>query len=150
MTEFSQNFSLTRAASGFDAPIRVALILASDPERLGWGIVLNAQADMQVVGQFSSLAPALVFLASEPVDVALVDEAILTPKACEAIRRLVGANPPRLLVIARHAVEGPPAEADAALAARYLLKGVPAADLLAAVRKLASPQTVRGRERKRD
>lgn len=142
LTEFSQNSPLTIDAAAADAPIRVALILSSKLERLGWGIVIDGQADMQVAAQFSSLAPALAFLGSEPVDVALVDEAFLTPKACDAIGRLAHASRPRLLVIARHPIDETPGEADSPFAARYLLKGVSAADLLAAVRSLAIPQSL--------
>ncbi|HTV16216.1 MAG TPA: hypothetical protein VME68_15955 [Acidobacteriaceae bacterium] len=139
MTEFSQNSPLPAAMTGPDAPIRVALILSSRLERLGWGIVISGQADMHIVGEFSSVAPARAFLAREPVDVVLVDEAVLTPKTLAAIRSPAGAGP-GVLVIAQHPVEGPPADADAPLPSRYLLKGVSGADLVAAIRKLASAQ----------
>jgi DNA-binding NarL/FixJ family response regulator len=123
------------AACSSAAPIRVALILSSKLERLGWGIVVDSQADMQVVGQFPSFASALAFLKTEAVDVALVDEAVLTPKACDAIRRRADANWPRFLVIAQHPVDPGLASSDYSFASRYLLKGLSAADLLAAIRK---------------
>jgi DNA-binding NarL/FixJ family response regulator len=138
LTEFSQNSPLTTTAGSADAPIRVALILSSKLERLGWGIVVDGQEDMQVVGQFSSLASAFALLKTDAADVVLVDETMLTPKACDAIRRHSPAKRPRFLVIARHPVEGAQEESRYSFASRYLLKGLSAADLLDAIRNSGS------------
>jgi DNA-binding NarL/FixJ family response regulator len=134
LTEFSQNSPLTTVAPGSDAPIRVALILSSRLERLGWGIVVESQADMQVVGQFSTLKPALAFLMTDPVDVALVDEAMLTPKICESIRAVLPGTWPRFLMLARHPVDRTLARARYPFVSGCLLNGVTADDFLDAIR----------------
>lgn len=139
LTEFSQNTQPTSAAAGTDAPIRVVLIFSSELERMGWGIVVDSQADLQVVGQFASFPAALALLNRQAADVALVDEAMLTPKACDAIRRRAHASWPRFLVIARHPVDGFLAASHYSFAAGFLLKGLSAADLLAAIRKPGPP-----------
>jgi DNA-binding NarL/FixJ family response regulator len=135
LTEFSQNSPITTADGGADVPIRVAIILSSKLERLGWAIVIDSQADMQVVGQFPVLTPALAFLTTAPVDVALVDETMLTPKVWDAIRKHTYASRPRFLVIAQHPVDASPVAPNFPLSSLCLLKGVSATDLLAAIRK---------------
>ncbi|MGC2637220.1 MAG: hypothetical protein WA294_08565 [Acidobacteriaceae bacterium] len=139
MTEFSQTSPLTTASAGADAPIRVALILASKLERLGWGIVVDGQADMQVVGHFASLASALPMLVQEAVEVALVDEDLLTPTACESMRAALPGGGPRLVLLARHPVDGMLAQARYPFVARCLLHGVTADDFLAGIREARSP-----------
>jgi DNA-binding NarL/FixJ family response regulator len=131
LTEFSQNSPHTTAIAATDAPIRVALILSSKLERLGWGIVIDNQADMRVVGQFSSFASALSFLMTDPVDVALVDEAMLTPKVCDSIRALLPSNGLRFLMLARHPVD----RARYPFVSGCLLNGVVASDFLVAIRE---------------
>jgi DNA-binding NarL/FixJ family response regulator len=135
LTEFSQNSPLTVASGAANKPIRVALILSSKLERLGWGIVVDSQEDMQVVGQFSSLPPALAFLATEHVDVALVDEAMLTPKTCESIRAMLSGGGPRFLMLARHPVDCTMARARYPFVSRCLLNGLTGADFLEAIRE---------------
>jgi hypothetical protein len=130
LTEFSQSSHHATAAPGSPAPIRVALIFSSKLERLGWGIVVSSQADMQVVGQYSAPGPALPFLTANRVDVALVDESLLTPAVCASIAKILAAGGPRFLLLARHSVDR----------SRYpfisgcLLNGVTAADFAAAIR----------------
>lgn len=135
MTESSQTSPLTTASAGADTPIRVALILASKLERLGWGIVVDGQADMQVVGQFASLSAALPLLIQEAVDVALVDEDLLTPTACESMRASLPVGGPRFVMLARHPVDGVLARARCPFVARCLLHGVTADDFLAGIRE---------------
>jgi hypothetical protein len=130
LAELSQRSRQKTASADPDAPIRVALILASKLERLGWGIVVDSQPDMQVVGQFASLPPALAFLKKDAVDVALVDEAMLTPKNCESIARALANGRPRLLLLARHPVD----PALYPFISRCLLNGVTAAGFVAAIR----------------
>lgn len=134
LTEFSQNSPLTTDLACPAAPIRVALVLASKLERLGWGIVVGNQEDMQLVGEFASLTPALAFLMTENVNVALVDETMLTPKVCESMRELLSSSGLRLLLLARHPVE----PARYPFVAGCLLNGVTADDFLAAIREARS------------
>jgi DNA-binding NarL/FixJ family response regulator len=134
VTEFSQN--LPRPSTPAIAErIRVALIISSKLERLGWSIVLESQPDMEIVGQFSSWTAALTLLEQESVDVALIDEAMLTPKACEQLlARPQTHSGPRFLMMAQHPIDPAVAELRYAFVSRHLLKGLSAADLLAAIR----------------
>jgi hypothetical protein len=63
-----------------------------------------------------------------------VDESILTPRVCEAIGR-ARARRPRFLMMARHPVESAGVEPRFSFVSRRLLKGLPASDLLAAIRE---------------
>lgn len=116
-------------------PISVVLILSSKLERLGWSIVVESQADMNLLGQFATLNGALDFLESHPADVALVDEAMLTPKQCDAMRRLAAGGGPRILLVARHAIDDAIRLSRYAFASSWLLKGISADGLLAAIRQ---------------
>jgi DNA-binding NarL/FixJ family response regulator len=139
LTEFSQTSSLTTASAGADAPIRVALVLASKLERLGWGIVVDGQADMQMVGQFASLESALPLLAQEAADVALVDEDLLTAKIGESMGAALSRGGPRFVLLARHSVDGMLARARYPFVAGCLLQGAATEDFLAAIRDASAP-----------
>ena len=135
----SQSTSAHPPASAVE-PIRVAIVVASKAERLGWSIVIDSQEDMDIASQFSSFDSALVFFRDHSVDVALVDEIFLTPGAWEDIARLSRSSLPRLLILARHPAETPFEQPLSGVHSRHLLKGLPAADLLAAIREaVASP-----------
>lgn len=120
------------------APIRVAVIIGSKLERLGWSIVVDGQPDMEIVGQYASLGAALGQLDDARVDVALVDETMLTPKASESLRRHTTTGRPRFLMMTRHPVEWSEVEARYPFVRRPLLKGLAAADLLAAIREASA------------
>jgi DNA-binding NarL/FixJ family response regulator len=123
-------------------PIHVAIVIASKLERLGWSIVVDSQEDMAVAGQFSSFDAALAFLGNHSADVALVDEAMLVPGAWEALGRLSRRRMPRLLILAQYPPENPLRNPHSPVVSRHLLKGLPAADLLAAIREaVPSAQT---------
>ena len=137
----SQSSSARPPASAVE-PVRVAIVIASKLERLGWSIVIDSQEDMAVAGQFSSFDSALAFLNNHAVDVALVDEAMLAPGGWEALARRSRRRLPRLLILARYPDESPFEGAQAPVASRHLLKGLPAEDLLAAIREaVGSMQT---------
>ena len=118
-------------------PIRVAIAIGSKLERLGWSIVVGHQEDMDVAGQFSSIDAALAFIRDHPVDVALVEETLLPPAAWKGISRL-SRRLPKLLILARHPAEAVLNEPRPGVVSRRLLKGLPASDLLAAIREAAA------------
>lgn len=130
----SQSNSARPPASAVE-PVRVAIVIASKLERLGWSIVVDRQEDLAVAGQFSSFESALAFLGNNAVDVALIDEAMLAPGAWRALGRLSRRRLPKLLILARYPAENPFEESQAPVASRHLLKGLPAEDLLAAIRE---------------
>jgi DNA-binding NarL/FixJ family response regulator len=134
LTELSQNLSETEAPAAAASPIRVILVISSRLERLGWSIVVDNQADMELSGQFDSVGKALAFLAAHPVDVALIDEAMLTPKHCEALRKHASQHASRFLLVSQHPVDESLESSRYSFASACLLKGIPAGTLLAAVR----------------
>lgn len=133
MTEFSQNPPQAMTPPGGE-PIRVVLVIPSRLERLGWGIVVESQDDMELLGQFSSLHAGLTFLASHPVDVALIDEGMLTPKHCITLQGYTAQRRSRILLIASHPADDQLADSQYSFASDRLLKGVAASSLLAAIR----------------
>lgn len=135
LTELPQKRRGPAAASVAVEPIGVILILSSKLERLGWSIVVESQADMKLLGQFATLNGALDFLEGHGADVALVDEAMLTPKRCEALRRLAAGGGPRMLLVARHPIDDAIRQSRYGFASSWLLKGISAEDLLAAIRE---------------
>lgn len=138
----SQNADAYQTAESVE-PIRVAIVIAAKLERLGWSIVVDGQEDMGVAGLFSSFDSALTFLVSHPVDVALVDETMLTPVACDSMPRIAPRSLPQLLILARHPLENDLAAPLYPAGSRYLLKGLSAAELLAAIREAARATSVR-------
>jgi DNA-binding NarL/FixJ family response regulator len=92
---------------------------------------------MEVVGQFSSFSPALAFIASHSVDVAVIDDMVLTPAAWEALEKLTHRRLPHLLMMARHRVDTNSDPSVHSLVSRRLLKGLSAAELLVAIRDTA-------------
>jgi hypothetical protein len=134
LTEFSQNLPRALAPAAAAPPIRVILVISSKLERLGWSIVVEGQADMELLGQFGSLGEALRFLSAHRVDVALIDEAMLTPRHCDALRRHAAQRLSRFLLVARHPVDETWETSRYSFASGCLLKGITAGSLLAAIR----------------
>jgi DNA-binding NarL/FixJ family response regulator len=134
LKESSQNQSQSSASLVAGDPIRVVLVIRSKIERLGWSIVLETQTDLELLGRFSSVSAALAFLAAHPADAVLIDEAALALKDCEALRRLAAQGRPHFLMITRHPFDEAQERSRYSFASAFLLKGVCAADLLAAIR----------------
>ncbi|MGB6133145.1 MAG: hypothetical protein WCC14_17875 [Acidobacteriaceae bacterium] len=116
------------------APIRILLVISSKLERLGWSIVLENQDDMQVHGQFAEFDEALARLTADSIDVVLIDEVLLTPKHCEALRSAVMRHKSRVLLVTKHPLDEGLERTRYSFVSDFLLKGISAADLLAAIR----------------
>lgn len=117
--------------------IRVLLVISSKLERLGWSIVLENQDDIQVPGQFADADEALAWLAANSGDVLLIDEALLTPKRCERLRREVVRRNCRVLLVTNHSLDDELERTRYSFASGFLLRGASAVDLLAAIRRPA-------------
>lgn len=89
---------------------------------------------MQVLGQFADLEEALACLAAKSIDVVLVDEELLTPKHCEVLRSAVVRRKSRVLLVTKHPLDEGLERTRYSFVYDFLLKGVSAADLLAAIR----------------
>lgn len=113
----------------------MVLLISSRLERLGWSIVIAGQDDMRIVSQFGVCREMLAYLASHPADVVLVDETTLTPRCCESLRSYGRRSRTRFLLVALHPHDGVEESTRYSFASQRLLKGISAAELLAAIRR---------------
>lgn len=120
------------------------LIIASRLERLGWSIVLERQDDIHVVGQFWRCREAFEVLRASPPDVVLIDEILVTPEDCARLEIDAAETGTRFLVVTPHPVEEYLPGSHCSFASECLLKGLPADELLAAIRRQArAPDALR-------
>ena len=83
--------------------IRILLVDDHALVREGVSRLLEAQADMRVIGSFGEAEAAVAFAASEEPDVAIVDIAMPQASGIELARRLRGVSPDtQLLVLTMH------------------------------------------------
>jgi DNA-binding NarL/FixJ family response regulator len=118
--------------------IRVLIALSAELERLGWGIIVSSQPDMQLIAQAASCDEALAVLSTHPSDVTLIDETILETGQCSALQEY--SKPPwssRFVLVAPHHVDYSLEHSRYAFTHAYLLKGVSAEELLGTIRTTA-------------
>jgi len=123
--------------------IRVVLVDDQQLVRAGFGMVLGAQDDIEVVGEAGDGAAALRLLASVRADVVVMDIQMPVMDGVEATRRLC-ADPdaPKVLVLTTFDTDEDAFAALQAGASGFLLKNVPPQDLLAALRAVAAGDAV--------
>ena len=117
----------------------IRVLIADDHPivREGFGAIVNAEADIQVVAQASDGVEALEQAAEANPDVALMDLRMPTMGGAEAIRRLRQANPNlRAIVLTTYDDDEAIYEAIRAGARGYLLKDVRPKDLVRAIRRV--------------
>jgi DNA-binding NarL/FixJ family response regulator len=124
--------------------IRVVLVDDQELVRAGFRMVLGSQPDIEVVGEASNGGDALRLLARTPTDVVVMDVRMPIMDGVEATRRLVAAAPngPRVLVLTTFDTDEDAFAALNAGASGFLLKNVPPEDMLAAIRVVASGDSV--------
>ncbi|MEV0379002.1 response regulator transcription factor [Nonomuraea sp. NPDC050643] len=126
--------------------IRVMLVDDQALLRAGFKMVLGAQPDIEVVAEAGDGAAALEILKSTEVDVVLMDVRMPTMDGVEATRRIKG---PKVLILTTFDLDEYAFSAIKAGAAGFLLKDVPPADLVQAIRivhageAVVSPATLR-------
>ena len=119
----------------------IRVIVADDQELVREGIaaILDAQADIDVVGSAADGAEAIGLVHAVQPDVALMDIRMPEIDGVEATRRLVDAgSPTRVLILTTFATDANVVGALRAGASGFLLKDAPKSSLLAAIRAVAA------------
>lgn len=124
--------------------IRVALVDDQPMLRLGFRMVLDAQADIEVVGEAGDGHEALALLAVTPADVVLMDVRMPHLDGVAATRELHarGGTVPRVLILTTFDLDEYVYAGLRAGASGFLLKDVPPAELIAAIRVVAAGDAV--------
>ncbi|WP_211266882.1 response regulator transcription factor [Nonomuraea candida] len=126
--------------------IRVMLVDDQQLLRAGFKMVLGAQPDIEVVAEAGDGVTALELLKTTEVDVVLMDVRMPAMDGVEATRRIEG---PKVLILTTFDLDEYAFAAVKAGAAGFLLKDVPPADLVEAIRvvhagdSVVSPSTLR-------
>ncbi|GHF63171.1 DNA-binding response regulator [Streptomyces mashuensis] len=124
--------------------IRVLLVDDQVLLRTGFRMVLAAQPDMEVVAEAGDGLEALEVLAGgTPVDVVLMDVRMPRLDGVEATRRIcAAAHPPKVLILTTFDLDEYAFSALKAGASGFMLKDVPPAELLGAIRAVHSGDAV--------
>ncbi|MFJ6730512.1 response regulator [Streptomyces sp. NPDC091281] len=124
-------------------PIRVVVVDDQPLIRAGFSMVLASQDDIEVVAEAENGAEALDRLESVPADVVVMDIRMPVLDGIEATRRLLlRDDPPRVLALTTFDNDEDAFAALQAGASGFLLKNAPAADVVDAIRVLASGESV--------
>ncbi|MFI6533295.1 response regulator [Nonomuraea sp. NPDC050547] len=113
--------------------IKVMLVDDQQLLRTGFKMVLSAQPDIEVVAEAANGAQALEVLEHTEVDVVLMDVRMPTMDGVEATARI---NGPKVLMLTTFDLDEYAFAALKAGAAGFLLKDVPPADLVTAIRQV--------------
>jgi len=125
--------------------VTISILLADDQPmlRLGFRLVLDAQEDMQVVGEAGDGAAALRLVQATHPDVVLMDVRMPGMDGIEATRRIAAtASTTRVLILTTFDLDEYAYAGLRAGASGFLLKDVPPNDLLSAIRAVASGDAV--------
>jgi len=127
-------------------PIRVLLVDDQPLLRTGFRMILDAEPDLAVVGEAGDGEAALELVGTLAPDVVLMDVRMPRMDGVEATRRIVGPYPApgtaRVLVLTTFDLDEYVVEALRAGASGFLLKDVPADDLIAAIRVVAAGDAI--------
>ncbi|HEU5355744.1 MAG TPA: response regulator transcription factor [Actinocrinis sp.] len=130
--------------------IRVVLVDDQELLRTGFRMILDAQKDMEVVGEAADGISALELLAQVDADVVLMDVRMPALDGVETTRRLLGdgggatisASHPKVLILTTFDLDEYAFAAIKAGASGFLLKDVPPTELLSAIRAVHSGDAV--------
>lgn len=114
--------------------IRVAVVDDHPIVRDGIVATLEESGEVVVVATASGIAEARAALAEVAADVAIVDLELADGNGITLVRELTAKDTPRVVVFSAYAGEERVAEALAAGAQGYVLKGTPSQELVSAVR----------------
>jgi DNA-binding NarL/FixJ family response regulator len=126
-----------------DAPIRVLVADDQALMRTGFRMILDAQEDIEVVGEAIDGADAIRQFGRLSPDVVVMDVRMPTTDGIEATRRLTALDPPaRVLILTTFDLDEYVYEALRAGASGFLLKDRPPEELVAAVRVIAAGEAL--------
>ncbi|HEY8481431.1 MAG TPA: response regulator transcription factor [Spirillospora sp.] len=124
------------------APIRVVLVDDQELVRAGFRMVLDAQPDIEVVGEASDGAQALEMLRRTPADVVLMDVRMPRMDGIEATRRIVAQSGPKVVILTTFDHDEYAFAAIKAGAGGFLLKDAGPAQLIEAIKAVHSGDAV--------
>ncbi len=123
--------------------IRIALVDDQELVRTGFRMVLDAQADMTVVGEAADGLGAIDLARGQTCDVMVMDVRMPRLDGVAATRRICGLDDgPRVLMLTTFDLDEYAFEALKAGASGFLLKDVPPQELLFAIRSVHSGDSV--------
>jgi DNA-binding NarL/FixJ family response regulator len=123
--------------------IRIALVDDQELVRAGFRMVLDAQPDMEVVGEAGDGLAAVEFARSHTADVMIMDARMPRMDGVAATQRIREAGDlPRILMLTTFDLDEYAFAALKAGASGFLLKDVPPEDLLSAIRAVHSGDAV--------
>jgi DNA-binding NarL/FixJ family response regulator len=123
------------------ALIRIGIVDDHTLVRDGLRLILEAQSDMEVVGEASDSSGAISMAALHKPQIMLVDLTLDGWDGVALVRDLTVGNPRiRVIAVTMHHHEETVRQAFLAGAAGYVVKGAASADLVAAVRAVANNQ----------
>jgi DNA-binding NarL/FixJ family response regulator len=123
----------------------IRVVVADDQElvRTGFRVILDAEPDIEVVGEAADGREAFEAVALRRPDLVLMDIRMPGVGGIEATRRIVaGARPPRVLILTTLALDEYVYEALGAGASGFLLKDAGADELAQAVRVVAAGEAL--------
>jgi DNA-binding NarL/FixJ family response regulator len=124
-------------------PIRVLIADDQALMRTGFRMILDAQEDIEVVGEAIDGTDAIRHYERETPDVVVMDVRMPAMDGIEATRRLTALDPPaRVLILTTFDLDGYVYEALRAGASGFLLKDRPPEELVAAVRVIAEGEAL--------
>lgn len=116
-------------------PIRVALVDDQQMVRVGFRMLVDSQADLEVVAEAGDGAAAIEVVSRTPVDVVLMDVRMPRVDGIEATRQITArAGAPRVVVLTTFDIDEYVLAAIGAGASGFLLKDAPPEEMLAAIR----------------
>ncbi|MBO3744494.1 response regulator transcription factor [Streptosporangiaceae bacterium NEAU-GS5] len=126
-----------------DVSIRVLLVDDQELMRTGFRMVLGAQQDIDIVGEAADGAAALEVVKQVNPDVVLMDVRMPRMDGVEATRRMCALpDSPRVLILTTFDLDEYAFAALRAGASGFLLKDVPPAELVSAIRSVHSGDAV--------
>jgi DNA-binding NarL/FixJ family response regulator len=130
---------MTDAVPALDEAVRILLVDDQALVRLGFRMVLEAEPDLQVVGEAADGAEAIRLAVDTRPDVILMDVRMPTLDGIEATRRIVAANPAaRIIILTTFDLDEYAFGGLRAGASGFLLKDARPSELTAAIRAVAT------------